>query len=256
MYNLNQGLWYYIVEKGAVTTTLQYVFLTVSFVLAAIAAGYLLGSINSAIIVSKLLYKEDIRTHGSGNAGLTNMLRTYGAKAALFTLIGDMLKTALAILIGGALGGFGYMGLISVGGSTCDFPLAYIAGFFAVIGHVYPVFYKFKGGKGVLCTATMALILTPIEALLLILLFATIVAISKYVSLGSVTVAVLYPVAVHGHLAIQNTPENGIMALITILVAIFIVYWHRANLKRISEGTERKFSIGSKKKEKKDDGNE
>ena len=254
MYNLNTGLWYYIVNvENQGIPPAQYILLTVSFVLLSIAAGYLLGSINSAIIVSKLLYKEDIRTHGSGNAGLTNMLRTYGKRAALFTLIGDMLKTTVAIFIGGMLGGFGYFRLISVGGSTCDFPLAYIAGFFAIIGHVYPVFYDFKGGKGVLCAATMALILTPIEALILILLFVLVVWISKYVSLGSVSAAVLYPVAVHGHLATQGQPENGIMALITVLIAIFIVYWHRGNLKRISEGTERKLSIGSSKKKEKDD---
>jgi glycerol-3-phosphate acyltransferase PlsY len=135
---------------------------------------------------------------------------------------------------------------------TCDFPLTYIAGFFAVIGHVYPIYYGFKGGKGVLCTAAMALVLTPVEFGILLLLFVLVVYTSKYISLGSVSVAVLYPVAVHAHLTVLGLPENGVMALITILLAIFIVYCHRENLKRISEGTERKFSI--KKNSKKSDG--
>ena len=249
---LNQGLWYHIVTTSKLEPWL-YILLTVAFAVAVSLIGYLLGSINSAIIVSKVFYGEDIRTHGSGNAGLTNILRTYGKKAALFTLLGDMLKTAIAILIAGILGGFGYMHGISIGGATCDMPLAYLAGLFVVIGHIFPIFYNFKGGKGVLCTATMALILTPIEFLILIALFITIVAITKYVSLGSVVVGILYPVAVHGHyeiiFATVEHSLNGVMALVTILLAILIVYCHRENLKRISQGTERKLSFGGKKKD-------
>ena len=124
MFNLNQGLWYYIVNvanKGLPEG--KYILLTVSFAFLAIAAGYLLGSINSAIIISKLLFNDDIRKHGSGNAGLTNMLRTYGAKAAILTLVGDILKTVIAIFIGSVLGGFSYYGGISVGGYYCELPL-------------------------------------------------------------------------------------------------------------------------------------
>ena len=249
MFNLNNGLWYYLAnDLGVISEIWQYVLLTAGFVVISMVAGYFLGSINSAIIISKILYHDDIRKHGSGNAGMTNMLRTYGLGAGVLTIVGDLMKTVIAILIGAVLGGFGYLGGISVGGMTCDFPLPYIAGFFAVIGHVYPIYYGFKGGKGVLCTATLALVLTPVEFALLLVLFILIVYFSKYISLGSVSVAVLYPVAVHGHLTMIGLPENGIVALITILLAIFIVYCHRENLKRISEGTERKFSIGGKKK--------
>ena len=127
-----------------------------------------------------------------------------------------------------------------------------MAGFFAVIGHILPIYYGFKGGKGVLCTAAMALILTPIEFVILLGVFVLIVWWSKYVSLGSVTVAVLYPIVVSGHIkvAFSNAlPQNGVMALITILLAIIIVYCHRGNLQRISDGTERKLSFKSKKKE-------
>ncbi len=250
MFNfLNEGLLYYIKPTG-----LSYTLLTLGFALISIAAGYLLGSVNSAIIISKILYKDDIRRHGSGNAGLTNMLRTYGKKAAGLTLLGDLLKTALAILIGGILGGFNYISGISVGVMYCDLPLAYLAGFFAVIGHILPIYYGFKGGKGVLCSAVIALILTPIEFAILLVMFIIIVGISKYVSLGSVTVAMLYPVVVHAHFAIKNAKPNGILSLVTVLLAILIVYCHRENLKRISSGTERKLSFGSKKNSKNDPG--
>ena len=129
----------------------------VGFVLLVIFGSYLLGSINSSIIISKVLYRDDIRKHGSGNAGMTNMLRTYGKGAAGLTLLGDMMKTALAVLLAGILFGFNYVGGVSVGDGYC-----YVAGLFAVLGHIFPVYYGFKGGKGVLVTSTMALILTPI----------------------------------------------------------------------------------------------
>lgn len=251
MFNLNEGLWSYIViNNGIGKNDWRYVLLTVSFAFIAMAAGYLLGSVNSAIIISKTLYGDDIRKHGSGNAGLTNMLRTYGKKAAGLTLLGDILKTALAILIASVLGGFGYWRGISVSYTTCELPLNYMAGFFAVIGHILPIYYGFKGGKGVLCTAAMALILTPIEFVILLGVFVLIVWWSKYVSLGSVTVAILYPIVVSGHIKIawnNALPQNGVMALVTILLAIIIVYCHRGNLERISNGTERKLSFKSKK---------
>ena len=248
---LNEGLWYYIVSKSETGLgEWEYILLTVGFALAAMIAGYLLGSINSAVIISKVFYGDDIRNHGSGNAGMTNMLRTFGLKAAGLTLLGDLLKTALSIVIGSILGGFSYLGGISVGGLYCDLPLNYIAGFFAVIGHILPIYYGFKGGKGVLCTAAMALILTPVEFVILLGVFVLMVWWSKYVSLGSVTVAVLYPIVVSGHIkiAFNNAMyQNGVMALITIVLAIIIVYCHRGNLERISNGTERKLSFKSKK---------
>ena len=218
----------------------------VVFILLTVAVSYLLGSVNTAIIVSKVLYKEDIRKYGSGNAGLTNILRTYGKGAAALTLFGDMLKTALAILFSAFLFGFYYKDGISLSEGYC-----YMAGLFAVIGHVFPIFYGFKGGKGVLATATMALILTPVPFAILLALFIIIVAISGYVSLGSVTVATLYPVMVHFYVSYRfEMPLYGITALCTILLAIFVVWCHRENLKRIGNRTERKISIGSKKRDK------
>ena len=222
----------------------QYFVTLIAFVIISIAVSYLLGSLNSAIIVSKLLYKEDIRNHGSGNAGLTNMLRTYGLKAAGLTLFGDMAKTALAIFFTAFLLGISYTGGLSYNDGYC-----YIAGLFAVLGHIFPIYYGFKGGKGVLVTATMALILTPIPFAFLLLLFAAIVFISRYVSLGSVSVAVLFPVVVNGYIAVLGLPSPGLIALSTVLLAIIVVWCHRENLKRISDRTERKISIGGKKKD-------
>ena len=240
--NLNEGLIYSMTFSAEWQLYLVYAL----FVVVSIAAAYLLGSVNSAIVVSKLLYKEDIRTHGSGNAGLTNMLRTYGKKAALLTLIGDMLKTVLAIFITGFLLGFRYQSGISLGDGYC-----YVAGLFAVLGHVFPIYYKFKGGKGVLVTATMALVLAPIPFLILIALFIAVVAVSKYVSLGSVIAAVLYPVVINGYINfVFQAKAPGLISLSTIVLAIFIVWCHRANLQRISDKTERKLSFGPKKKEK------
>ncbi len=236
MFNLNEGLLSFIFEDGIPGLML---FGSLFLVL---MASYLLGSINSAILVSKTLYKEDIRTKGSGNAGMTNMLRTYGGKAALLTLSGDLLKTVLSIFLAGFVFGFAYVRGISVQG------YCYFAGLFAVIGHIFPLYYRFKGGKGVLATSTMALMLSPIPFLILFALFAAIVAMSKYVSLGSVCVAVLYPVVMSGTFAVMfgGSPMPAETAIATIVLAILIVWCHRKNLERISNRTENKLSFKKK----------
>ncbi len=247
MYNLNFGLLHYL-TNNVFTEEWQYYLCYIAFIIIGIAAAYLLGSINTAIIVSKIFYNDDIRKYGSGNAGMTNMLRTFGKKAAGMTLLGDMLKTAIAIFIMGILLGFGYYKGMSLNDGYC-----YIAGLFAVVGHVFPIYYGFKGGKGVLVTATMALILTPIPFLILLALFVLVVYLSRYVSLGSVVAAVLYPVITNGYIKIFLSGKTpGLIALCTILLAIFIVWCHRENLARISNRTERKISFTKKDKELKD----
>ena len=233
--NLNEGLLAHLMPDGISG------FALFGSMFAVLLISYLLGSINSAILFSKLVYKDDIRNHGSGNGGMTNMLRTFGGKAALLTLAGDLLKTALSIFLAGFVFGFHYVSAISI----CD--ICYVAGLFAVLGHIFPIYYRFKGGKGVLVTSTMALILTPVPFLILFVLFAAIVAMSKYVSLGSVSVAVLYPVLLHGTFAfVFEMPMPGLVALSTIILACLIVWCHRENLKRIGERTERKLSFKKK----------
>lgn len=209
-----------------------------------IVAAYLLGSVNTAIIISKCKYGEDIRTKGSGNAGMTNMLRTYGKPMAILTMAGDLLKTALGIAIAGLVFGFQYFRGVSV----CN--ECYLAGLAVVLGHVFPIFYGGKGGKGVLATSLMACILSPLVFLIVGGLFFAIVGISRYVSLGSVSVVILYPVALNAYFLIVfgglNMPPFA--AIASIAVAILVVWCHRENLKRISQKTERKL-WGDKKVE-------
>ncbi|MCQ2413637.1 MAG: glycerol-3-phosphate 1-O-acyltransferase PlsY [Clostridia bacterium] len=212
----------------------------------AAAVGYLLGSVNTAIVVSRLFYHDDVRKHGSGNAGLTNTFRTYGKKAALWTLAGDMIKTVLSVVIFGVLFGFMYTpGALSVS------PFCYIAGLFAVLGHCFPAFYKLKGGKGVLVSATLALTLSPLLFVILFAIFVLIVATSKYVSLGSVSAVILYPILLRAYMSFfYGQPLEIFMALTSILIAVIVVFRHWENLKRIGMRTERKFSF---KREKHDD---
>lgn len=233
--NLNTGILYEKPIEG---------FAIFAIMFAVLFTAYLLGSINSAILISKVIYRDDIRKHGSGNGGMTNMLRTFGGKAAILTLVGDLLKTAIAVFIAGLVYGFWY----TAGIATSE--MCYMAGLFAVLGHIFPLYYRFKGGKGVLVTSTMALILTPVPFLILLAIFAAIVYMSRYVSLGSVSVAVLYPVLLHGAFAVVfEAPMPGLMALSTIVLACLIVWCHKENLKRISEGTESKLSFKKKKDE-------
>lgn len=245
--NLNEGLLSHLAKEGLVSAEF-FPALYALLIVGVILISYLLGSVNTAIVISKLLYRDDIRGHGSGNAGMTNMLRTYGKGAAGLTLLGDLMKTVIAIFVAAIFFGFNYVAGVSTGDGVC-----YIAGLFVVVGHIFPIYYKFKGGKGVLATASMALILSTVPFLILFLIFVLIVGMSKYVSLGSVTVAVLYPVVLNAYFnflfaGIEHSLP-GFTALTSILLAILIVWCHRGNLARISNRTERKISFGKKKPE-------
>jgi acyl phosphate:glycerol-3-phosphate acyltransferase len=190
--------------------------------------SYFLGSFNFGLIISKYRFGDDVRSHGSGNAGMTNMLRTYGKNAAVFTLLGDALKSVISVLVvGHMLGG--------VEG-------AYIAGLFCIIGHVYPVYFGFKGGKGVVVTAAMVLCLDPLVFAILFLIFAILVGYTKYISLGSVTCMMVYP------LVLFNVTGRGFHVIIAAIIAIFVIFLHRGNLKRLREGTESKISFKKKPK--------
>ncbi len=197
-------------------------------------SAYLLGSINTAIIVSGKMYNDDIRNYGSGNAGFTNMMRVYGRRAALITFFGDLLKTAVAVFIGWCV--FGYW-------------TAYVAGFACFIGHIYPVYYNFKGGKGVVCFATIVFLLDWRMFLILATVFVLSVLSTKYISFGSVLSAMVFPLILN---RLNNlTPEftgRGIIELVAILIAVIIVFKHRKNLVRIFNGTESKFAIKKSQK--------
>ena len=190
---------------------------------------YLLGSINTAIVVSKWMYHDDIRKHGSGNAGFTNMMRTYGKKAAVITFVGDIIKTVISIMIGWCV--FGYFS-------------AFFAGFACFIGHIFPVYYQFKGGKGVLCLATLIMMTDWRIFIILLVLFVGIVWATKYISAGSVICAMAYPIILNR----MNATPWGLFDLFAVAIALIVVIKHRANLKRIFEGTESKFTFKVKSK--------
>ncbi len=239
-----------IVHFNVSAGSAAYLWIYVLGILSCTIIPYLLGSINPAILISRLVYHEDIRQFGSGNAGTTNMLRTYGKKAALATFLLDLAKAAVACFVGllvWEMNGLGY------------------AGFFVVLGHMFPIFEKFKGGKGVACLAVVALITSiftnnllvpfvPFTFLILLAVFVIVLAGTRYVSMASVTCAFLYPIFLMTFSG-ENAGSCGAMA---VLCACFVIYKHKDNLKRIYNRTEAQisFSKTSKKKltEQKKDG--
>ncbi len=210
-------------------------------ILFSILAGYLLGSVNFSIILSRMRYRDDIRRHGSGNAGMTNTLRTYGKLSAVLVLLGDAAKGFLAGWIGLELGGPVTM---------------YLAGLFAVAGHMFPIFFGFRGGKGVATAAGFILYSSLPVCLGLAVVFLAVVFFSRYVSLGSVTVAALYPFAI----VFMNLPPSWwqevgwvtllrpslwVILLCAFLMAALVLWAHRSNIRRLLAGTENK--LGQKK---------
>ena len=192
--------------------------------------GYLLGSVNTAVLISRAFYREDIRTKGSGNAGMTNMMRTYGRGAAAATLIGDMLKTAISVGIGALLAAEAGM---------------YIAGLFSVIGHIFPVFFGFKGGKGVASTAALVLCTEPVAFFILIFIFICIVAATKFLSLGSIMTVMMYPLILNRVYMLIRDPAGVpfIPTMVSFAVMVLIVAKHRDNIRRLMKGEESKFTI-------------
>ena len=215
-------------------------------VLLCIIVPYLLGSVSSSVLVSRLVFRDDVRKHGSHNAGLTNMYRVYGAKGALPTLLGDVLKAVLSVYFGGFLLGLGF---------TCGFSIGfggYIAATACVIGHIWPIFYGFRGGKGVLCSAVSVGLLCPWVLLVLFVIFVGVFLLTRYVSLASCVVGGLFPVFLPPLMQtavvfeIDETQLIGVplhMTLFSFAIAFLIIYCHRTNLVRLWNGKESKFSF-------------
>ena len=215
------------------------------FALAAIIP-YMLCGVNSAIIVTKLKSGKDIRELGSGNAGLTNTLRTQGKLAALFVLIGDILKGVLSIILVHLL--FRYiLGIDTYSHENGWCWVNYLSGVFAVIGHVFPLYYGFKGGKGILVTFAAMLAINWLAGVIPFVFFVIIVAVSRYVSLGSIIAAAVYPFAV----LILSLLEHDSSALscfgLSVLIAAMLIFMHRENIKRLLSHTEKK--LGQKSSE-------
>jgi len=201
-------------------------------IFAALALGYLLGSFNTAVIVGKI-YGKDISSLGSKSAGLTNTLRVLGRTAAVLVLVGDILKGVIACLIGLWLGVYVHSGEAS----DCVSVLAAGAG--AVIGHNWPVYFGFKGGKGALTGAAVLFMFDWVMALICLGVFVTIVALTRYVSLGTISAAVLF-------LAISFVPFFGhtfYFQVFACLMALIIVAKHRQNIQRLLSGTENKLAF-------------
>ncbi|MDD6308671.1 MAG: glycerol-3-phosphate 1-O-acyltransferase PlsY [Clostridia bacterium] len=180
--------------------------------------GYLLGSINSAVIYSKLR-GEDIRNTGSGNAGATNILRTYGKGAAAIVVVGDIAKGILAVLIGRILGGT---------------HLSYFAGLSAVLGHNYPLYFGFRGGKGILTSLAVMLMISPKQAVISMVFAIVVIAVTRYVSLGSILGSILFGILI----AIFST--DLWLILVSVAVVLLAVLRHIPNIRRLCNGTERK----------------
>ena len=205
-------------------TALGSAFVFPALLIAAIA--YFCGCFNGAVIVSKYILRDDIRNHGSGNAGMTNTLRTYGKLSAALVLAGDAAKGALAAWIGLELGG----------------PMTmYMAGLFAVIGHMFPVFFGFRGGKGVATAAGFILGSQPFLCLILAVVFALVVFFSRYVSLGSCWAGASFPFAT------WFVYHDTVLLVLAVVIGGLILYMHRGNIHRLLTGTENKFSLHHKK---------
>ncbi len=225
---LTNGLFGGTPEKPQQLQTVVWFMIVCAFI------GYLLGSINWGVILSRK-YGDDVRNHGSGNAGATNMMRTYGKKAGAKTLGLDFIKAAVASFAARIL--LGVMG-------------AYIAGLFCIIGHAYPIFFKFKGGKGVVTISTMCLLTEWKTFLVLLVIYAIVIFGYKMVSMASCMVAALYPLILYMFIG----PHIGV--IVALISGAFVIYLHRANIRRILDHTESKLDFHKKSKKISDEQND
>lgn len=222
---MNENLVYFLIVIGAI-------------------AAYFIGSINTAIIISKYLSGEDIRDMGSGNAGMTNVMRNYGKKAGILTLVCDMVKGILSVTIMTLM-------LRAVGCEDYKIILIaqYVACLFAVLGHIFPAYYKFRGGKGIAVCVGSILFVDFRVALTCLGVFIVLLLITKMVSVGSIFAIAMFPVTtIIYQMLVTNTGTAIPNAIIALIVAIIIIAKHHENISRIISGTERK--IGEKKEEK------
>lgn len=212
-----------------------------TYIIIAIIA-YLIGSVNFSIIISKKMAGFDVREKGSGNAGTTNMLRSVGKKAAAITLICDILKGVVSIGIAIIMGNI----IKNIDREL----LLQIAGIAVILGHTFPIFFGFKGGKGV-ATSLGVLLMSNWQIGLICLVFALVLMIlTKMVSLGSCGAAVLFPVLtlfINNHYTVLSEGKNGnVYFIYSVILAVIVLYNHRSNIKRILNGTENKLSFSKK----------
>ena len=194
-------------------------------ILITVLVGYFLGNHNGSVVISRLIANDDVRSHGSGNAGLTNFYRNYGPRYAALVLALDALKMVAAVVL------------------TCVFmgwaPEAKLwGGLFCALGHIFPVTFRFKGGKGILSGVTLLLMLDLRIGLICLAVFAVLVASTRYISLGSIVGSALAPL-----LFLVFYWGHWFAFVLIVLTASLLVWSHRGNIKRLLNGTESKFSF-------------
>ncbi len=205
------------------------------------AAAYFCGCFNGAVIVSKYVLRDDVRNHGSGNAGLTNFYRTFGGKLTLVVILCDVLKAVAAVWIGILAARYWDSGFWRQEADVLVFA-KYWAGLWCLLGHMFPCMFRFKGGKGILSGGTIALLLDWRLALLAWGGFFLFAVLTRYVSLGSVFAAAAFPVGTW--LFVSHEPYIMVLAA---GMGLLVIWMHRANIKRLLTGTENKFSLHRKK---------
>ena len=200
-----------------------------------IAVGaYFLGCFNGAVIVSKYILRDDVRTHGSGNAGLTNFYRTFGGPLTAVVILLDVVKAILAVWLGVQAFHFvSWPGLELYG--------KYWGGMFCLLGHMFPCMFGFRGGKGILSGGTIAIMIDWRVALVVWGGFLILAILTKYVSLGSIWAGASFPVATF------FVYRDPVLTLLGLLLGGLVVFMHRENIKRLLTGTENKFSLHHKK---------
>lgn len=213
-----------------------------------IILSYFIGSISSSVLISKKINGTDIRKSGSGNAGATNMLRVHGKAAGAVTLLCDSLKGVVAVLVSVLVDWLilkYFKSTETVFGNIFLGNLKYIAGVFVVLGHDFPIFFKFKGGKGIATSLGVMLALNWQIGLIVAIFSILIMLISGYVSLGSIIGGIIYPIAVIAFSAGRNE-FNIIYIICSLIMGIIAISKHHSNIKRLINGTENK--LFSKKK--------
>ena len=213
--------------------------------------GYLLGSISFSIIITRIYLKDDIRKYGSGNAGATNVLRSVGKLPAMLTFAGDFLKQVASILIGRQIF-LAFIGSDTVSADIAVRYAAYIAGVGCLIGHLYPLYFRLRGGKGVITAAAMMALIDWRVFLIELVLFAIVMACTRLVSLGSIIGGLTYPLVtflVTYFIDYKNQAAGFtltyviVTTCITAAVGLIVTIKHRSNIKRLLNGTEKPISF-------------
>ena len=200
----------------------------ISLLIVVAVAAYFCGCFNGAVIVSKYILRDDVRSHGSGNAGLTNFYRTFGGSLTLVVILCDVVKAIIAIEIG----------RLVLGGGPGS---AYWAALFCLLGHMFPCVFHFKGGKGILSGGTIAIMIDWRLALVVWGGFIVLAVLTRYVSLGSCWAGATFPIATW--LFVSHEP---FILVLSVLIGGLILYMHRSNIKRLVTGTESKFTLHKK----------